>query len=71
MSLNTKNYLKKIILLFLIDIFKPYSSTIDHEIPNFLLPIPENHQANRDPIFWYKAVVGSLIYAMSINHLDL
>ena len=43
---------------------------MDSGDPNSILPAPENQQADKDTIFWYKSVVSSLIYAMTMTCSD-
>lgn len=68
MSLDQKSYLE---MRFKIDTCKPASLPIDPGVPNSILPVPENQQADRNTIFWYGVVVGSLMYAMAISRPDL
>lgn len=70
-SLNQKSYLERVPLRFGMDTCKPASSPIDPGVPNSLLPASENQLADKDTIFWYGAVVGSLMYAMTITRPDL
>lgn len=70
-SLNKKSYLKKILLRFGINACKPASLLIDPRVSNSILPAPENQQADKDTIFWYRVVVGLLMYAKTITRLDL
>ena len=44
---------------------------MDPGVSNSMLPAPENQQADKDTIFWYRAVVGSLMYAMTMTRPDL
>ena len=53
------------------DIYKPVSSLIDSGILNSMLLTLENQQANKDTIFWYKAIVGLLMYVMTMIRPDL
>ena len=71
MSLDQKSYLEKVLLRFGMDICKLSSLPMDPGVPNFILPAPENQQADKDIIFWYGAIVGSLMYAMIMTCPDL
>ncbi len=53
------------------DTCKPASLPMDPGVSNFMLPAPENQQADKDTIFWYRDVVGSLMYAMTVTRQDL
>ena len=70
-SLDQKSYLKRVLLRFGMNTCKPASSPMDPEVPNSMLPAPENQQADKDTIFWYGAVIGSLMYAMTMTRPDL
>ena len=70
-SLNQKSFLDRVLLQFGMDIYKPASSPIDSEVLNSILPASENEQVNKDTIFWYGAVVGWLIYTMTMTRLGL
>lgn len=67
MSLDLKSYLKKVLLQFKIDICKPSFLPMDPKVPNSMLLAPENQQADKDTIFWYKAIVGLLMYTMTMT----
>ena len=51
MSLDQKSYLKKVFLRFGIDTCKLSSSPMDSEVPNSMLPAPENQQTDKNTIF--------------------
>ena len=70
-GLDQKSYLEKVLLRFGMDTCKPASSPMDPGVPNSMLPAPENQQADKDTIFWYGSVVGSLMYAMTMTRPDL
>lgn len=70
-SLNQKSYLEEVLLQFGIDICKPAFSLIDSRVLNYILLVSENHQADKNTIFWYKVIVDLLIYAMIMIWLDL
>lgn len=53
------------------DISKPAFSLIDPGVPNCMLLVSENYQADKDTIFWYKAIVDLLMYAMIMIWPDL
>lgn len=53
------------------DKYKPASLPIDFRVSNSMLSAPENQQADKDKIFWYGAVIGLLIYAMTMTRSDL
>ena len=53
------------------DTCKPGSLPIDFGVPNSILPALEDPQADKDIIFWYEAVVGLLMYAMTMTRPDL
>lgn len=69
--LDQKSYLQKILIRFSIDICKLVSSPIDPEVLNSILPVLENQQVDKDTIFWYGAIMGLLMYTMTITCPDL
>lgn len=68
--LDQRGYLEKVVTSFRMNKCKPASSPIDLGVQNSILPTPENHQADENTIFWYRAVVGSWMYSMTISRLD-
>lgn len=70
-SLNQKSYLERVLLQFEMDICKPAFSPINPGVPNSMLPASENQQADKDTIFWYGVIVGSLMYVMTMTRPDL
>ncbi len=53
------------------DTCKPASSPIDPGVSNSMLPAPKNQQVDKDIIFSNGAVVGSLMYFMTMTRPDL
>lgn len=66
-SLDLKSYLKKVLLQFKIDICKSSSLPMDPRVSNSMLLAPENQQVDKDTIFWYEAIVGLLMYIMTMT----
>ena len=70
-SLDQKSYLEKILLRFGINTCNLVSSPIDPGVANSILPAPKNQRADKDTIFLYRAVVGLLMYTMTMTHPHL
>ena len=69
--LDQKSYLKKILTHFRINKYKPVFSPIDLRVWNSFLPALENKQADKETIFWYKAVMNLLMYIITMIWLNL
>ena len=65
------NYLKKMLKRFETKNCKSINSSMKPDLATVIMSFNDEHQAHANIIYWYKSIVSSLMYAMTMTHLDL